>query len=445
VTINSFPPCVLTLTDAESGSVLYTSPPNPSTIHPTWSAISDHLANPTDYFASNAYRHSTSSSSSPKSLLENIASVLEVKVSAIVTTADGTGAQQTLPIATATVDTANLTKLPVSNLVSIKALPVNSLVLECNDASFYVSNALYDSLVRNDVFPPAPPAIGDAAEEDAQPTPPQRRPDSANAPPPIPLQPPTETLTLESYEDHRKKELTQRYLRLQAELLKERALLTTEERSVDYSLMTISGNAGHMKEQMEQLLEVEAQTRAVDDRCDAIEGDLMKAAFLLETRQVKLLGMLRSVFPITKVSDDVYEIRGLQIPRDYSNDDEHLSSALGFLAQLLLYTSKYLDIPLRYKLLSYSSRSAVQDGNSVYPLFKARQERERFDRATVLLERDVDSLISSRGVKLASKNAHILEKVDTLFTETISPQSKLKYKGKEQRRQQSIMQEAMFR
>jgi len=128
---------------------------------------------------------------------------------------------------------------------------------------------------------------------------------------------------------------------------------------------------------MEQLREIELQTKAVDERADQAQGDYEKAAFLLETRQVKLLGQLRSIFPISRVSADVWEIRGLKLPSDYSNDDEHVSSALGFLVVLLLFTSKYLDIPLRYKLLCYSSRSAVQDGASVYPLFKARQERER--------------------------------------------------------------------
>ncbi|GMI24723.1 hypothetical protein TeGR_g12071 [Tetraparma gracilis] len=216
------------------------------------------------------------------------------------------------------------------------------------------------------------------------------------------------------------------------------------ERDGELSLLSLRSGAGELRELAGQVRAVEAQARLVEGEAGAVEERLRKGRFLLEARQVKLLGQLARIFPIERVSEDVYAIRGLQVPRDYSGDDERLSSALGLLCHLLLMTSKYLGVPLRYKLLCHASRSAVQDGASVYPLFKARQERERFDRACVLLERDADSLLSARAIR-APPRTHVLGKVGLLYQETVSPHSRLKSEGKSERRQQSIMQEAIFR
>eukprot|EP00968_Pinguiococcus_pyrenoidosus_P015575 scaffold1439_cov282-Pinguiococcus_pyrenoidosus.AAC.11 len=57
-----------------------------------------------------------------------------------------------------------------------------------------------------------------------------------------------------------------------------------------------------------------------------------------------------------------WAIRGLELPKDLSGkDDEHISSALGYAAHLVLMLSKYLAVPLRYQILYYSSRSAIRD------------------------------------------------------------------------------------
>ena len=103
--------------------------------------------------------------------------------------------------------------------------------------------------------------------------------------------------------------------------------------------------------------------------------------------------------------------------RDYLLvEDEKLSCALSYIAHLVFMIAKFLDIPLRYKILANGSRSAVQDVNTFYPLFKTRVDRERFDKACWLLERNVDCLCSVRRVVAEGdkKRPHLLKKVSDL-------------------------------
>lgn len=68
--------------------------------------------------------------------------------------------------------------------------------------------------------------------------------------------------------------------------------------------------------------------------------------FLLEARQMKLLGELQSIYPIERLEQE-YAIRGLELPADIVNstrDDEHISSALGYVCHVVFMLSKYLQV-----------------------------------------------------------------------------------------------------
>jgi len=99
-----------------------------------------------------------------------------------------------------------------------------------------------------------------------------------------------------------------------------------------------------------------------------------------------------------------------------SASDGLISTALGFVCHLVFMCSKYLSIPLRYRLVCNSSRSAVQDdGHGVLPLFKERVvEKEDLDRAIVLLERNIECLLLTKGFAF-NPQSHILAKLDFLF------------------------------
>lgn len=106
------------------------------------------------------------------------------------------------------------------------------------------------------------------------------------------------------------------------------------------------------------------------------------------------------------------------MPKDlHSLSDELISAGLGFVCLAIIMCSKYLSIPLRYRLIFNSSRSAIREDSNVFPLFKERVvERDQFDRGILLLHRNIDHLLQKRGLKSkTSDQDHILAKVGLLL------------------------------
>ena len=113
-------------------------------------------------------------------------------------------------------------------------------------------------------------------------------------------------------------------------------------------------------------------------------------------------------------------IAGAELPTDLFGGDvneEEISAALGFLAHSLVMMSKYLSIPLRYRIICNSSRSAIQEeGAKILPLFLARTaERQHLERGIVLLNHNIDCIAKTRGIKFSQADAHILVKVHEVY------------------------------
>lgn len=164
-----------------------------------------------------------------------------------------------------------------------------------------------------------------------------------------------------------------------------------------------------------------------------VEEEAVKMQFLLEARQLKLLSELQAIYPIERVSGDKekerYAIRGIEFlpPLDGSQrDDEQISSALGYVVHLVLLASKYLEVPLRYQLLFYASRSIIRDPvqkdpkDQNLPLYRKDVEPERFKRAFQWLSKDVEQLLLARQVKY-ERNRDLLANLSRLFLEEMSP------------------------
>jgi hypothetical protein len=139
-----------------------------------------------------------------------------------------------------------------------------------------------------------------------------------------------------------------------------------------------------------------------------------------------MLQELFHIYPIQVLPDSVYTIRGIHLPHDMHSltaSDEIISAGLGFVCHVVSLCSKYLSIPLRYRLICNSSRSAVRyDDYDVFPLFKERVVvNEQFDRAVVLLHRNIEFLLQMSGISASktptpkSKPNHILAKLYLLF------------------------------
>jgi hypothetical protein len=143
---------------------------------------------------------------------------------------------------------------------------------------------------------------------------------------------------------------------------------------------------------------------------------------ILVARRATLFKELRkNIFPIQ--THDAFTIHGIHLPKDLHSlvaYDEIISAGLGFVCLLVMMCSKYLSIPLRHRLIFNSSRSAVRDCDlGIFPLFKERVvEKDQFDRAIVLLNRNIDHLLQSQGVQIRERS-HMLEKLELLLDHLI--------------------------
>jgi len=75
----------------------------------------------------------------------------------------------------------------------------------------------------------------------------------------------------------------------------------------------------------------------------------------------KVLNHLQITYPIKNLyGDSTCTVLSLELPIDLSTlDDEHVSSALGYICHIAIMLSKYLHVPLRYELVYNGSRSLV--------------------------------------------------------------------------------------
>jgi Vacuolar sorting 38 and autophagy-related subunit 14 len=301
--------------------------------------------------------------------------------------------------------------------------------------------------------------------------------------------------SLEEFEKHQEHLLKEENDILEQMVLQERMALEEELQAANMEARHKSNDDNYRMAQQqlrEQTCQVEAATHAEAKECQRLE-------FLVLAQQVRLLRELRSIYPIRRRSrvapplsrgaaqpsnssassdNDAFTIRGLPIPHPgvdlfagttmttsyfavggsssseggvpaiISEDD--LSAALGYLCHVVFMLSKYLSIPLRYRLICNSSRSAVQEvdchsdvaggvspvssipfssGNNsggggatsgnkkplLFPLFQARPiEREQVEHGVMLLERNVECLCKARGIRF-DPHSHVLTKVNRIF------------------------------
>ena len=147
----------------------------------------------------------------------------------------------------------------------------------------------------------------------------------------------------------------------------------------------------------------------LDAACRSKKEEISRAKFLFEVRQLKLISEIQSIYPIER-HDSVDYIRGLEFPNDHSLvDDDHISSALGYVAHLVILLAKYLELPLRYPIAYAASKSLIRDpmlaGATVMvgqaatlPLYRKGVERDKFEKALTLLQKDVEQIVNSVGL-----------------------------------------------
>jgi len=204
-------------------------------------------------------------------------------------------------------------------------------------------------------------------------------------------------------------------------------LSSKEQMMLEYDLKSLETSVNDLSLIKNSVRELDNEKDEIDQEVEKSLESFQLEHFLLDSRRKKLLRELFRIYPIQQLPDSVYTIRGINLPHDMHSltaSDELISAGLGFVCHVVSMCSKYLSIPLRYRLICNSSRSAVRDDDfDVFPLFKERVvEREQFDRALNLLHRNIDLLLQMSGIATSKPNKRpngILAKVYLLFQSTI--------------------------
>ena len=207
-------------------------------------------------------------------------------------------------------------------------------------------------------------------------------------------------------------------------------LLEAEERlesECEEQIMAISTNmASTSIPRCEELWETIDE---INKTSSTTKSECLRTEFMLEARRLKLLAELQAVYPIDRLPSDEFAVRGLEVPVDVSSStlsDEKLSTALGYIAHLVLLTAKFMGLTLRYSPLVQGSRSMMCDSannntsTGILPLFRRGAEKDKFDRAVMWLERDVQQILKSSGATYSSK-AGMLENLHSFFRNEIFP------------------------
>lgn len=164
-------------------------------------------------------------------------------------------------------------------------------------------------------------------------------------------------------------------------------------------------NADHSCELTERYQNLHKEVEHLRERrrhhTDMFEAFVLKSS-QLSFRRKNLLSQLSHIYPVT-LTDGKYTICGIHLPNseELSNaDDVSVSVALGFVAHLVQMVSIFLQVPLRYPIIHFGSRSKIIDHISdkipdrerEFPLFSRGKDKLQFHYGVYLLNKNIAQL-----------------------------------------------------
>lgn len=127
---------------------------------------------------------------------------------------------------------------------------------------------------------------------------------------------------------------------------------------------------------------------------------------------------------LKKIRENCFTIRNIPLP-PYdlltNFDEEQVSTSLGFVSHLVCLLSKYLEVPLRYRIVYFASRSGISDDVSrkaLCPLYIRNAEEGRLQIGMRNLNKNVVHLLNVRFLKWhqhANSVENTLENLDILL------------------------------
>lgn len=160
----------------------------------------------------------------------------------------------------------------------------------------------------------------------------------------------------------------------------------------------------------------DVQSRAMDDINNAQEK-LDNCRTLLNTttadthqQRRRICEELLKIFPIEPTTSPlIFTICSLPLQNSQFDDadEDTVSAALGYVARVVDMLQYYLSVALPYPITAYGSRSIIhdhisklQDNQRTFPLYNKGTLRFRFEYGVFLLNKDIECLAESQGLKV---------------------------------------------
>lgn len=123
----------------------------------------------------------------------------------------------------------------------------------------------------------------------------------------------------------------------------------------------------------------------------------------LNFRRRQLISELSFIYPIVQESKNKFTIAGVHLPNseDFAGHEENtISVALGYVAHVVQMISIFLQVPLRYPIIHFGSRSRmvdhiadkIPDNDREFPLFSRGKDKLQFNYGVYLLNKNIAQL-----------------------------------------------------
>lgn len=196
------------------------------------------------------------------------------------------------------------------------------------------------------------------------------------------------------------------------------------ERKRDDLRESLRSRRAAMEQGREHRAKTEENKAAERESLEDTQANLRETEQAIRGQRRRICSDLTNIFPITPIPDAPplsFQICNIPLPNSVYNaataktlNEDVLSAALGLVTLLTRHLQFYLSRPLPYTLFPYGSRSSANDDISQlddkqtqrreFPLFLPRGGSTvgqwRFEYAWFLLNKDIEALCTSQGLKV---------------------------------------------
>nr|BAN21317.1 hypothetical protein [Riptortus pedestris] len=183
-------------------------------------------------------------------------------------------------------------------------------------------------------------------------------------------------------------------------------LQTAVQKKLNEKNILLEKNQDKESELMENFCCLRRETekkRELKTQLNECKSQLMQTTALVGMRRRELISELAYIYPIAQLPDGRYTIRDVHLPNseDFEGKDEiMISVALGFVAHLVQMISYFLDVPTRYPICHFGSRSKIidhitdniPDKEREFPLYSRGKEKHSFNYGVYLLNKNIAQL-----------------------------------------------------